>query len=130
MLPEPARNLLGLAQKARSIAAGDMAADLALRRGKAALVLLAEDAAEATARGFATLAERAKVPCLVAGTKDELGLAIGKSPRAVLVVTHREFARGIAAKLTVQPSPGAPGAGPPSPPVRGRQHDRPQPPGS
>jgi len=122
LLPDPARNLLGLAQKSGSVAAGDMAADLALRRGKAALVLLAEDAAESTARGFATLAQRARVPCLVAGSKDELGNAVGKSPRAVVVITHREFARGIIAKLAAaQPS----SAGQLPLPERGGQHDRP-----
>lgn len=125
MLSEPARNLLGLAQKAGSIAAGDTAADFALRRGKAALVVLATDAAESTVRAFTALASQAKVPCLTAGTKDDLGQAIGKSPRAVVVVTHREFARGIATKLG-QGSPPAPTvAGQLPPSERGGQHDRP-----
>lgn len=77
-----------------------MAAQQALHRRKGALLLLAQDASERTARDFAGLARSVGVPCLVAGTRDELGAAIGKSPRATVVITSPDFARGLIKRLS------------------------------
>jgi len=59
------------------------------------MVLLAGDAGTATERYFRRLCREKGVPLWQAGTKEELGSAIGKSPRAVLAVTGESFARAL-----------------------------------
>lgn len=87
--------MLGLCQRAGKLVSGEFAAEQALRRRRASLVLLAEDASERTREKFLRLAAGTGTPCYVAGTRSELGTAIGKSDRAVVVIQSRDFTRGI-----------------------------------
>ncbi len=82
------------------MASGDLAAEQALKKRKAELLILAEDASERTREKFLELAERTGVRCFSVGTRDELGGAVGKSHRAALVVQSRDFANGIVGLLT------------------------------
>jgi ribosomal protein L7Ae-like RNA K-turn-binding protein len=91
--------MLGLCQRAGKLASGDLAAEQALKRHKADLLILASDASERTVEKFTTLAERAGVACYLIGTRDELGLAIGKSHRAALAVQSKDFLRGLSEML-------------------------------
>lgn len=92
--------LLGFAQAAGKIASGETAVHLALERQKARLVVLAGDAADATKKRIVRLAERLQVPIVMLDTnRDALGLAIGKSPRAAVVVMDAQFARAIQRSL-------------------------------
>lgn len=93
--------LLGFAQAAGKIASGEDATRIALERQKGRLVVLAEDAAEATKKRVTLLAERMEVPLVVLRTdRDTLGLAIGKSSRAALVVLDGQFAQAIQRSLS------------------------------
>ncbi|MEW8977289.1 MAG: ribosomal L7Ae/L30e/S12e/Gadd45 family protein [Symbiobacterium sp.] len=94
-MPPSLRAMLGLCQRARKLVSGDLAAEQALRRGRADLVLLATDASERTRAKFAHLAAQAGVPCYFVGTRAELGGAVGKAGRAVIVVQSRDFTRGM-----------------------------------
>jgi ribosomal protein L7Ae-like RNA K-turn-binding protein len=87
--------LLGLGQRARSVVSGDEGVRTKLERHQARLVIVARDAAPATRRDFSLLAARYSVPCVEFGTKDELGAAVGKSPRAVLALLEDNLARRV-----------------------------------
>ncbi len=94
-MPQTLQSILGLCQRAGKIASGDVAAEQALKRRKAALLILAEDASERTQEKFVALARQSGVPCYRVGTRDELGGAVGKAHRAALVVQSRDFAKGM-----------------------------------
>lgn len=82
---------LGLAQKAGKVASGDVAVKIALKSGKAKLLLVAEDAAVNSKKDLYYLAESFNVPVMEAMTRDELGFAIGKAKRTALVITDKNF---------------------------------------
>lgn len=92
--------MLGLCQRAGKLVSGDFAAEQALRRRKADLLILAEDASERTQEKFLELARRAGVPCYTTGTRDELGAALGKGHRAAVVIQSRDFAGNMTGILT------------------------------
>ncbi|AZK59420.1 ribosomal protein L7Ae family protein [Candidatus Desulforudis audaxviator] len=66
-----------------------------MERHQARLVIVARDAAPATRRDFLVLSARYAVPCVEFGTKGELGIAVGKSPRAVLALLEDNLARRV-----------------------------------
>ena len=83
---------LGLAQKAGKVASGDFAVRSALNGGKAKLMLIACDAAEASRKELEYLAETAEVKTVTGPARAEIGSAIGKSPRTAVVITDNNFA--------------------------------------
>lgn len=90
---------LGLAQRAGKIAAGDAAAKTALIKGRAHLLVLAEDAADSVKRELTALAGES-VPQLYWPDKADLGRIVGKSRRGALVLNDEGFARAIAKVLS------------------------------
>lgn len=77
------------------LASGELAAEQALRRGKAELLILAADASEKTREKFINLAARNRVPAYLMGTRDALGAALGKAHRAAVVIQSKDFAKGM-----------------------------------
>ena len=92
---------LGLAQRAGKIAAGDSAAKTALIKGKACLLVLAEDAADSVKDDLTALAGE-EVPLLLWPDKADLGLVVGKSRRGALALTDEGFARAILKVLAAE----------------------------
>lgn len=93
-------SLLGLAMKAGKIASGEFAVESEVKSGNAQLVIVAEDASDNTKKKFRNSCRFYEVPFVCAGTKDELGHAIGKEYRAIVAVLDAGFAKGASAKLT------------------------------
>lgn len=89
------KNLIGLAQRAGKLLSGEGTVESALRRGKVKMLILAEDASANTQKLFNNMAAGAHVPVYVCGTKEQLGLAIGKSHRSAVAITDINFARGL-----------------------------------
>jgi ribosomal protein L7Ae-like RNA K-turn-binding protein len=85
--------VLGFAQKAGKIASGETATVQAITRKKASLVLVALDASADTTVKFVELCLKNKIPAVKAGSKLELGNAIGRSPRACIAILDHGFAR-------------------------------------
>lgn len=85
------KSALGLAQKAGKVAAGDIGVEGALQGRKAKLLLIAQDAAEATKKNLHSTAARYSVPVYEVLSKIELGLAIGKSPRSSIAILDKNF---------------------------------------
>lgn len=108
------RGLLGLALRAGRLAVGDHAVRWALRRGQAALVIVAQDAGRASRRRFASLAARMQVPLLTYGSKASLGAMVGRGACAVLAVTDEGLAAAVGRRLAQGSArPGAESGGEP-----------------
>ncbi len=91
---------LGLAQKAGRLASGDLAVRENLKKGKAVLLLVAEDTSDNTRKELLHLAEKAGVPVVTALTRERLGAAMGKAPRASVAILDEGFAGLIRSKLS------------------------------
>ncbi|WP_288190820.1 ribosomal L7Ae/L30e/S12e/Gadd45 family protein [uncultured Veillonella sp.] len=92
------KNLLGLAQRAGKLISGDFAVEKAVKRGGAPLVLLAMDCAANNTKKY-TQMETHGVPLRTLLTKEELGQAIGKELRAVVLVNDSGFAKALLAEI-------------------------------
>ena len=93
-------SLIGLAKKAGRVEAGEEPVGAAARARAARLILLAEDAADNTARRAGHFAVAGQ--CLltrIGADKDALGRAVGRTSCAMLAVTDIGFAEAIAKKL-------------------------------
>lgn len=82
---------LGLVMRAGKIAIGTEQAVIAMRRGKAVLVIIASDASDATAKKVSDKCNTYNVDCIKVGNKETLGRSIGKDERTVLAVTDKSF---------------------------------------
>jgi ribosomal protein L7Ae-like RNA K-turn-binding protein len=93
--PNKTMGLIGLATKAGKTAGGEFLTEREVKSGRAALVIVAEDASENTKKKFQNMCEYYKVPIRFYGDKDTLGHAMGKQFRASLAVLDEGLAKGI-----------------------------------
>ena len=93
--PNKTMGLIGLATKAGKTAGGEFLTEREVKSGRAALVIVAEDASENTKKKFQNMCEYYKVPIRFYGDKDTLGQAMGKQFRASLAVLDEGLAKGI-----------------------------------
>ncbi|NLP45206.1 MAG: L7Ae/L30e/S12e/Gadd45 family protein [Peptococcaceae bacterium] len=87
-------SLLGLARRAGKVYSGESQVEAMLKRKKGYLVIIAEDSPGANAK-FGQWAKELNIQVLLGGDKEELGLAIGLSPRAVILIADQGFADAI-----------------------------------
>ena len=99
MKPDKVLSLLGLSARAGKIASGEFAAETAVKSGKAALVIVAEDASANTKKLFHDKCSFYEVPVFDYGTKETLGHAIGKELRASVAVLDAGLANAIISHL-------------------------------
>lgn len=85
--------MLGLAQRARKVSSGTVQCEQALKKGTAALIVVADDAANEVREEYQFLSRKHNIPLLSVPTKAMLGGAIGKSPRVAVVVTDPNLSR-------------------------------------
>ena len=95
-------SLIGLATKAGQCANEEFLAANETKSGKAALVIVAEDASDNTKKKFRDMCKFYEVPIYFYGDKDTLGHAMGKEFRATLAVTDAGFAKGIKKHLETE----------------------------
>lgn len=88
-------HLLGLGQRAGKIVSGDFAVREHLAKGKVKLLIIATNTSERIKGEYIRIGQSKKVSTRVAFTKDQLGFALGKSPRATVAILDPNFARGI-----------------------------------
>ena len=84
--------MLGFAQKAGKVFSGDATVEAKISKRGASLVIVASDAPENTKRKMKRLADQKRIPIKIFGEKCELGIAIGKSPRNVVLIMDAGFA--------------------------------------
>ena len=87
---------LGLATRAGKIVSGDDSTLLELKRGNVKFVIVAEDASNNTKKLFKDKSTYRNVPYVYFSSKLQLGLAIGKAPRAVIGIKDEGFAKKLA----------------------------------
>lgn len=92
-------SLLGLSARAGKLASGEYSAETAVKSGKAALVLIAEDASANTKKLFHDKCSFYEVPIYEFGTKEVLGHAIGKELRASVAVLDEGLANAVISHL-------------------------------
>ena len=95
MNEEKIKALLGFAQKAGKIISGDDMVITGIKKKQVFFVVLALDASDYVKKEVLHYIEKYRVPYVMGFVKAELGLVIGKSPRAVLGVTDKNFAVGM-----------------------------------
>lgn len=86
-------SLLGLCKRAGKLAAGEVAAEQAVRKKQAYLLILAEDASKNTKKKFTNSAAYYELPLAEIGEKNELGRAIGADTRSIIAITEEGFAK-------------------------------------
>ena len=87
-------SLLGIARRAGKMASGQAQVEAMLKKKKGFLLIMAEDAAGAH-RKYNQWAGDLKLPVLIRGTKEELGKALGLSPRSILLIMDQGFAKAV-----------------------------------
>jgi ribosomal protein L7Ae-like RNA K-turn-binding protein len=92
-------SFIGLMQKAGKLSSGDDSVEIDIKKGKTKLLIIAQDASENTKKKFENMARYRNIPYIFFGTKENIGLSIGKSSRAVLSIEDENFANGFLAKI-------------------------------
>ena len=85
-------SLLGLCKRSGNLEAGETAAEQAVRKKNAELLILAGDASANTKKKFRNSAAYYGIAFVEAGNKEELGRAIGTEQRSIIAVTDKGFA--------------------------------------
>lgn len=88
-------NLLGLAFRAGKLISGDFVVERTVKRQKTPLLLLASDCADNNKKKYHQLIDTYKITSREVLTKEEMGNAIGKDIRVVLVVVDEGFAKAL-----------------------------------
>ena len=88
-------SLLGIAMRAGKLVSGEDGTMIDLKKGKLNLVIVAEDASNNTKKLFKDKSSYRKINQIFFSTKVELGLSIGKSPRAVIGIKDKNLSQKI-----------------------------------
>ena len=99
-------SLLGLSMRAGKVKSGETAVMDAIRKGKACLVIVAEDASDNTTKQFTDKCKYYDVPIVIFGDKDSLGHAIGKDVRTSLAITDKGLSESLRKNLLEETSGG------------------------
>lgn len=86
-------SLFGLCYKAGKLCSGEFACEQAIRKKGTKILFIAEDASDNTKKKFENAASHYQIPIYTLGTKEELGKALGKEYRAVMVMTDEGFCK-------------------------------------
>lgn len=88
-------SLLGIAMRGRNLVSGEHQTLEAVKKGSAALVIIAEDASDNTRKLFSDKCSFYGIPIFRYGTKENLGQAIGKEVRSSVCVCDAGLANAI-----------------------------------
>lgn len=91
--------LLGLARRAGKLSFGTESSEDTIKRGKAKLVLIAEDSSDRTKKNFEQLCKIQNVPIRITGTIEHLSQSIGQVNKAVIVVKDENFAKELKKRI-------------------------------
>lgn len=92
--------LLGLANKANHVAIGTNNVVAAIRKNKALLILVAEDASQNTKKQLSDKSKYYNINLInIRVSKSNLGRACGKSETSAVGITDKNFAEALAAAI-------------------------------
>jgi ribosomal protein L7Ae-like RNA K-turn-binding protein len=95
------KSLLGMARRAGKVSSGESQVEAYLKKRQGYLLLIAQDSPNANTK-FRQWAGDVNIPVQVYGNKEELGLAIGLSPRAIVLIMDRGFADAIIKEINTR----------------------------
>lgn len=102
MRPNKVLSLLGLAMKSGNITSGEFSTEKSVKKGKAYLVIVAENSSDNTKKMFTNMCTYYNVPIYFYGSKDELGNSVGKQMRASLAVLDKGLADAVIKQIEAQ----------------------------
>lgn len=91
--------LLGFAQKGKKLAAGEANVEAYLKKGKIALLIIADDLSENRKKNWEILGEAHGVQTITFANKADLGYAVGMSPRGIIGICDEQMAKAILKKF-------------------------------
>lgn len=95
-----ALTLLGFAQKAGNLAAGEATVENFLKKGRLVLLVISSELSEQRMEFWKEQAEQYGVAwTILEATKVEMGLAVGMSPRGIIGIPDENMAEAIMKKL-------------------------------
>ncbi|WLV25799.1 YlxQ family RNA-binding protein [Aciduricibacillus chroicocephali] len=92
-------NMLGLALRAGKVSLGEETIVKDIQQRKAKLVIIANDTGRQTMKKLTDKCTYYNIPWKIAGNRDELSGAIGKSGRVAIAILDDGFARKIESML-------------------------------
>jgi ribosomal protein L7Ae-like RNA K-turn-binding protein len=98
MSEDPRLGLLGIALKGGRLSIGRDRVREALHRGRARLIVLAEDAGEALRREVSTMTASSGVPWVDGPASEEMGRSLGRTRVSVAAVTDDGLAEALMRK--------------------------------
>lgn len=98
-MQDRALSMLGLAEKARKVASGEFSVEKAVKCGTAFLVIVATDASDNTKKNFSDMCEFYACDIIFYGTKEQLGMAIGKQFRASIAILDENLACAVKERI-------------------------------
>ncbi|MEG0352774.1 MAG: ribosomal L7Ae/L30e/S12e/Gadd45 family protein [Cellulosilyticaceae bacterium] len=87
--------LLAICQKGRNIISGEFSVKQAVLSQEAYLVIVTEDASENTKKFFKDKCAYRKIPQLIWGSRDEMGMILGKADRVAVAVLDVKLAEKV-----------------------------------
>ena len=97
---------LGLAARAGKAVSGSFCVERSVRRRRAKLVIVSQEASENTKKTFRDLCTYYKVPLYIFGTSDELGKTLGKEFRMLAAIEDEGLVKAAAGQLEQEPNIG------------------------
>lgn len=88
-------SIISLATKAGKTVSGEFCTEKEVKSGRAAAVIVAENASGNTKKKFKNMCDFYQVPIYFYADKDTLGRAMGKEFRASLAILDEGFAKGM-----------------------------------
>ena len=95
MMPDKVLRYMGFAKKAGSLVSGVNTCTYNMNRGKAALVILAEDISENSEKKIMKEIRKSGTPFVKYGNIADLSHAVGQAERSVFAITDDQFAKTI-----------------------------------
>lgn len=94
--------LIGIAMKAGKIKSGGSMCEQAVREGKAALVIVAQDASDNTIKRLRDKCRFYQTPFFLYSDKESLGRVIGKEERSAVAVLDEGLAKAIIKTFNIE----------------------------
>lgn len=92
-------SMIGLAKAGGNLVSGEFSTEDAIRKGKACLVIIAEDASDNTKKLFTNKCKYYDVPMVLYSCKKEIGSMLGYEIRTSLAVIDEGIADSLIGKL-------------------------------
>jgi ribosomal protein L7Ae-like RNA K-turn-binding protein len=88
-------SFIGIIKKSGNLIIGYNNCIFDIKKDKCKLLLLAEDASENTKKKFVNACENRNIPYIIVGSKDKIGMSIGKFPTSVLIIKDEGMAAAV-----------------------------------